>query len=164
MKYKKSGWTPEYRKILILHQEGLPVKEIAEKVNMTVKYVYEIMKKDKFLEKKKELETKIIDKARAVFEEHAVKAAKRIVQIADRGKAEDRIKLDASKEVLYQVGMKPIEVIETRKREYTPEELTSMSKTLIEVEEVADRLAARDSKFILNNTDAKTKTEPTSST
>ena len=162
MKYKKSGFTPEYRKILIYSEQGMPVKEIAEKVNMHPTYVYEVMKKDIFLEKKKEFETKIVDKARAVFEAHAVKAAEKIVKIAKGGKAEDRIKLDASKEVLYQVGMKPVEVIETRKREYTPEELASMFKTVVEVEEISDRLSSRNSKFVLTNTDAEPKTEQTS--
>ena len=150
-KYKKSGWTPEYQKILLYSQQGMSVKDIGEKVNMHPTYVYEVMKKDKFIEKKLDFEKKIVDKAREVFEENAVKAARRIVSIAERGKAEDRIKLDASKEVLYQVGMKPKEVIETIRREYTPEELASMSKVAVELEEIVDRLHQKDSRFVLED-------------
>ena len=150
-KYKKQDWKPEYQKILLLAEQGVPVKDIATSVNMHVNYVYEVMKKDKFIEKKLAFEEKIVDKARKVFEENAIKAAKRIVTIAERGKAEDRIRLDASKEVLYQVGMKPKEVIETIKREYTPEELASMSKVAIEVEEIADRLLTKNSRFVLED-------------
>jgi len=158
-KYTKKEWKPEYQKILIYAEQGVPVKEIAEKVGMHPRYVYDVMKKDAFLAKQQEFEGKIIDKARKVFEEHAVTAAKKIVKIAKGGKSEDRIQLDASKEVLYQVGMKPVEVIETRQREYTPEELASMSKTALEVEEITNRLAVRDSSYVLTDERSETRTD-----
>ncbi len=154
-RYKKTEWSGKYQKILIYAEQGMSKKDIAAKVGMNVKSVYRAMTSDKFTKRKEDFEDKIATKARAVFEEHAIQAAKKIVSIAKGGKAEDRIRFDASKEVLYQVGVKPVEVIETRKREYTPEEILSALGTVKELEAVIDRITDKDSQFVLPVTETR---------
>jgi hypothetical protein len=94
------------------------------------------------------------EKARKLFEDKAVEAAQKIISISQQGKPEERLQFDASKEILYQVGVKPIEVIETRKREYTPEEIESALEVTREIEAIADRLGKSKSQFLLEETTA----------
>lgn len=150
-RYKKKEWNAKYQRILIYAEKGMPVPDIAKKEGMHLQSVYRIMNDNRFQARKEEFEDKIADKARAIFEEHAIQAAKKIVAIAKGGKSEDRIKFEAAKEVLYQVGVKPVEVIETRKREYSPEELASMSKTALELENIVNRLSVKKSRFLLED-------------
>lgn len=151
-RYKKHEWSGKYQKILIYAEQGLPVQEIANRVDMHQATVYKFMRSDKFMQRKEEFDKHIIEKARRVFEEHAIEAANKIVRISKSGKPEERIQLDAAKEVLYQVGIKPVEVIETRKREYTPEELQSAARAAKEIEEISNRLLGKKSEFVLEDT------------
>ncbi len=148
-RYKKSEWNGKYQRILIYAEKGASVDEIAKKEGMHPGSVYRIMNDPRFQTRRSVLEEKLGEKARAVFEAHAIQAAKKIVTIAKTGKSEDRIKFDAAKEVLYQVGVKPVEVIETRKREYSPEEVLSALAAVREIEAITNRVNDGGSKFIL---------------
>lgn len=150
------AWCATWNRILILHEQGKSPEEIGAEVNMHPGAVRKVMCSDRFKLKQMEFEEKAVEKARAVFEKHALEAAKKIVRIAREGKPSDRIQFDACKEVLYQVGMKPIEVVETIKREYTPEELRSAANVLKELEDISSRLSGGRSKFLLGNADEET--------
>jgi len=147
--YKK--WNGVYRRIMLLHAKGMDNNHIAKVVEMHPCTISDIINSDHFKVRLAEFEEKATEKARELFEKNAVAAAQRIIKIAKDGKPDERLQFDASKEVLYQVGVKPIEVIETRKREYTTEEIESALKTSKEVEEIANRLGVDKSRFLFDN-------------
>jgi len=154
---KKHILDTKYRKLVIMMEQGTSVKDMAEKLHMHPKHVYTMLKKPEFVEKKDKFEESVIEAARKRFAEHLMQAVEKIIKIAKRGKPTDRIQLDASKEVLYQVGLKPVEVIETRKREYTPEEIQSAAKVAHEVERIADRLSGTRGRFVLKQPEERLK-------
>lgn len=144
-------WSGKYSKILMYYEQGVPIAEIAKRVNMNERSVYKVMEKDAFKERATEFEQGIVNKARVLFEAKALDAAKRVIKIMRSGTAKDRIRFDAAKEILYQVGLKPVDVVETRTREYTPEELKSALEVSREVEAITDRLSGRSSEFLLTD-------------
>ena len=91
-----------------------------------------------------------IERARKAISDGAYEAARTVLELArNGGNAEDRIRFLAAVDILDRAGLKPREVIETVSRQYTPEELESMNKSLREVEQVTMRLTNRDSLFLL---------------
>lgn len=152
-RYRKHEWNGRYQRILLLYEQGKSLKEIAETVGMYPTSISKIIKKDKFIARRLEFEDKIIDKVRTSFEEKALSAAKKICDLAHSGKPEQRIQLEAAKEVLYQIGCKPPEVIETRRREYTPEELQSSLRVAREMEQIAEKLSEDKSPYVIENND-----------
>jgi len=149
--YKK--WNGEYRKIMLMHEKGMDNRQIGKVMGMHPDSISAIVHSPKFKEKQKEFEEKTTKKARDLFEKSAEEAAKKIVKISQEGKPEERLQFDASKEILYQVGVKPVEVIETRKREYTPEELESALEVTREIEAITERLGKGKSQFLLDMTE-----------
>lgn len=69
------------------------------------------------------------------------------------GEPDERLRFDAAKEVLYQCGMKPVEVVENRNRDYTPEEIQSSLIVLKEVKEIEEKLSTQGSEFLLKKED-----------
>lgn len=145
------GWNPRYNKILVEVEKGVPVAEIAKKVGMHVRTVYTIMRKPEFLERRQVIEADAVDGARKMFLDKVTEAAQKIINLAKRGKPEERIQFDAAREILHQVGMKPPEVIETRQREYTPEEIKSSLSVTREVEHILQRMTGKSSTFIVQD-------------
>jgi len=143
------NWNGKYQEILVMHQKGVSGKDIADKVGLNEATVCRIMKREVFQDKKEVLQKKINEKVLKIFESEAEMAARRLVRISKTGKPQDRIKLDASKEILYQVGVKPKEVIETITRNYTLEEVESAKKTMQETVELMKRLDSRTSRFVI---------------
>jgi hypothetical protein len=150
LRVDKQGFPIRWKKILVLVEQGYKPQEIASKLSMDSDWVYKVLKTPTFIAATVKLHEKAIDAARAIFEKNAVVAANKIAKIANRGKPEDRVQLDAAKEILYQIGLKPVEVIETRQREYTPQEIESAAKVTGEVESILDRLESKQSSFVLD--------------
>jgi hypothetical protein len=143
------GWKPEYTQVLIYAEKGLKGCEIAEKLGYSNVHISRIMNSPEFIAKRVKHDDTRIEAARAILNEQAINAALKLAKIANKGKPEDRIQLDAAKEILHMVGLKPIEVIENRKREYSKEELESASIVAKELEEITERLTSRKSHFLV---------------
>lgn len=139
-----------FRRVVNMLEKGLTVEQIAEKLQLkNARSVYRITKRAYFQEKFNKDSEKVVEKARKIFESNAVEAATKIVRLSRSGENRHKLQLEASKEVLYQVGMKPVEVLETRQRTYTPEEVQSSLETLKEAEKVVDRLSTTESPYLL---------------
>jgi transcriptional regulator len=143
------AWNGRWQRILLLVEKGKTDQEIADALGMSPHSIYAIRHDSRFIVKQAEFELKATEKARKLFEDNAVAAAEKIVKLSKDGKPEERIQLDAAKEVIYLVGLKPVEVIETRKREYTQEELESALKVAQELEKITTRLKGEESPFVL---------------
>ena len=152
-RYKKGEWNGKYQKILIYAEKGLAVKDIAEKVGMHEKTVYRIMQRDSFVTRQEELHETATEEARKLLASKTVEAAEQLIRILKRGKSDDRIKLDAAKEILFRAGVNPVERIETVNRNYTPDEVASAAKAALEVKGVVDALSVNPSRFLVNNED-----------
>ncbi len=159
----KSDWPTRWNKVLILHVEGYTQDQIAEKLGLTSRGVRKIMSKAIFYEKKKAYFEVVIEEAKKRFGEHVVEAIGKIVKTMRKGRPSERIQFDAAKEILYQAGIKPIDVIETRQRESSPEELASSAAAAKEVEEIVSRLTKTKSRFVLSD-EEKPEKEPDTST
>ena len=149
-RYKKGVWSGRNQKILTLVLKGYTYEQICKEVGLKdPSSICEIVNKDEFQRRKKDLQDSGHEKAREMFTQHATQAVEKILGIMQRGKAEERLQFDAAKEVLYQIGLKPVEVIETRGRDYTPQEVQSALIVMKETEEIADRLSSKASKFLV---------------
>lgn len=157
-KVKKSKWKHTYAKILSMAEQGLPTKKIAHELKISRATVWRVMRKTAFTEKLTEREKDVIEKARKLFELKALKAAQKICSLAEHGTPKQRLQFEAAKEVLYQIGMKPVEVVETRKRDYTVEEVQSALEVAKEVEAVSERLADKNTDFLLHRVAVPTPT------
>jgi hypothetical protein len=147
---RPAKWTPRYTKILLLHEKGMKSREIAEKVGMNPVSISKVLKKPMFLAKKDKFEETVAEKARAILSSHAISAAKKVVSMMQRGVSSQKLQYEAAKEILYQIGCKPIDVIDDRrKRDYSPEEIKSALGTMLEVESIMTRLSCGNSQFIV---------------
>lgn len=153
--FSSNRWHKRYRKILILYEEGKQQKEIAKQTGYSLSRISAVINSPMFAKALSEIRKGIDEEVRNVFKQHALGAARRIVRIADRGKPNQRIQLEASKEILYQIGLKPKETVETLTRDYTPQEIASALETVKELENITGRLEAKDSKFLVSDAPAE---------
>lgn len=151
-RYKK-GWSAVHQMVFKLYTEGYTPAEIVKKTNFGMDKVRNIIRTDKFQEHHDKVVTNSVETARKMLESKLTEAAGQIVRIMKHGKPEDRLRFDAAKEVLYQCGMKPVEVVETRNRDYTPEEIQSSLLVLKEVKEIEEKLSTQGSEFLLTKED-----------
>lgn len=155
-------WNGTYQKILLNTLKGYDQPTIARRVGVTLRTVSIVQGKELFKIKltdfQQRLNEKIADKiansvvadqVRSLFAKNALPAARRIVRMTKRGLNGQRLQLDACREVLYQIGIKPIDVIEQVKREYTPAEVQSALVTLQEIESMTKRLGLKPSQFLI---------------
>lgn len=163
-KYNERNWRPEYTVILLETHRGAPLLEIAQKVRMAPQSVTAVRNSTYFLNKLAALQTKVIekvtekravqlttDKARDVITKAAFTAARKMVIISKRGTPDQRVQYDACKDILDRAGLRPIEVIETRERVYSPEEMAHARTILKESEEIMARLNNHASPFVLRD-------------
>lgn len=143
------GWSTVHQQAFKMKMDGLQAKEIAEKIGVPVTKIYDMVRTKKFIEHEDKAITNAVEKARARLEGKLLQATDKIVNIMMSGKPEDRIRFDAAKEVLYQCGMKPVEVIETRGRDYSPEEIQSSLTVIREVQAIEEKLSTQGSGFLL---------------
>lgn len=148
-RYKKSEWSGTKQQILLLHMKGMDGREIAKKMGVHEVTVSRNIKKEEFQRRKEKIEGEIQEQVRKRFADKALWAVDRISYMAKYGKPDDRIRFDACKEILYQVGCKPVDVVESRTRDYTPEEVQSAMLVMKEVETITNRLSTKKSPFVL---------------
>lgn len=151
-RYTKS-WSKVHQDIFKLYVAGIKPSEIAEKTGYSLDKVRNIIRTDKFQTHHDAVITSSVDAARKLFESRLIEAARQITTLMKIGKPEERLRFDAAKEVLYQCGMKPVEVVETRTRQYTPEEIESSLTVVKEIESIEHKLAKEVSPFLLKPED-----------
>jgi len=160
-------WTSRHTKILILTHKDTPTEEIASAVGMSVAGINSIRTKPLFNQKLEALYDKATSKvledtkedldhlvqAREALNKKATWAAKQVIKLAKKGTSKDRLKLDAARDILDRAGLKPKEVIETRSRDYSPEEINSALATMKELEHITKQLTqGSGSRFLLDTT------------
>lgn len=157
-------WTPDHTRILLLTQRGVSLTEIARELKIHITTVSRVRNSTFFIQKLAGLQTKIIervsekrsislatDRAMELIKKAAYAASKKVIQIGKTGTPEQRIQLDACKDIMDRAGMKPIEVLETRERVYSPEEVSHAKNMLIEAQEIVERLSNQRSPYILRD-------------
>ena len=155
----KRGWSAIHQRVFKMRMEGMTAKDVGTKLGIDVNKVYDIMRTKQFLTHQHVVVENAVEKARALLESKLIIAAQKIVEIMQKGRPEERLRYDAAKEILYQCGMKPVEVIETRGREYTPEEVQSSLLVVKEIQTIEEQLGVKGSEFLV----AKDKAEAPSS-
>lgn len=163
----EKNWKPFHTTILKETAKGTTVKDISKKIDMSISTVTLVRRSKIFQDKllkynmknnsspKKEMTgyiNKVQEDARSELYKKALVAAKTITKLMKSGTSHDRIKFDAAKEILHQCGIKPIEVVEHRERQYPPEEVESAKKTLIELKALIVRFDNKESPYVLSET------------
>lgn len=151
------GWSAQHQEVFQLSLKGLTTAEIVEKTKLPYDKVRNIMRTNKFKEHEVKCTEGAVAAARKLLEERLIEAATQILRIMRTGKPDERLKYDAAKEILYQCGMKPVEVIETRGRDYTPEEIQSSLNVVKEIQTIEEKLSTQGSGFLIKRDE-----EPTS--
>lgn len=163
----KESWRPYHEKILIEAVNGLNKVDIAKKLKIGVPSVSRVISSPIFKMKLRDINGRIMGKvierrsetgnydsiaeARRIITEAAIEAAEKLRKLARSGESQDRVQLDACKDILDRSGLKPIEVIETRERVFTPEDEQKAKAILAEVGDVSTRLTNQSSPFILRD-------------
>ncbi len=170
---KKYGpWKPVYTKILALTHRGHKLEYISQHVQMAITGIHRIQRRPDFIDRLDRMcvavakdearrdsipKPNAMERARAKINAAAFEAATTMVKLIKKprkGQAiipvqEKRILLEAAKDILDRAGLKPVEVIETRERVYTPEEVKSALNTIRELEHVVKRLDNTGNNFVL---------------
>lgn len=92
----------------------------------------------------------VLSAARQHLTDKAERAAIKLCEIIEKGTPQQKIQLEAIKDLLDRIGMKPHEVKETLHRQYTNEELSSMLNITKEVETITERLRAKDTPYLID--------------
>ena len=142
-------WKPVYSNVLVLYLKGNAVTHIAKELHMNPATVHAVINREDFQIKFLEHRRNSLDAAQSHLKEHVLEAAEKICTLARDGKGHQRLQFDAAKEILYMVGLKPVEIVETRSREYTPEEIQSSLAVTREIEQINDRLTKTSSRFVI---------------
>lgn len=146
----KRGWTAIHQQVFKLRIiDGLTPKEISEKTGIATQRLSDMMRTKLFLEHEDTTVGSAVEKARKLLESKLLRAVDKIVHIMENGKPEERLRYDAAKEILYQCGMKPVEVIETRGRTYTPEEIKSSLDVVKEIQGIEEKMSTQGSGFLI---------------
>ena len=112
----------------------------------------------------------VLEQAKGMLVSYALDAVAKIKYLSDCGEAKERIQLEAAQAILDRAGLPKKEVIEHVSRNYTPEEIESAHKTLLEIESITARVSTTQSRFIIHNPepdkdpDADREVLPTSNT
>ena len=142
-------WTLKHTRILMMSLKNYSQREIGARVGLDHSTISSIMRTEEFKRRQEKMTQALSTQIQEIFTNNAKSVAKRICTIAKHGKPQDKVQLDACKEVLAHIGLKPVEVIETRSRDYTPQEVESARKVLEEMGEITQRLSSTKSLFIV---------------
>lgn len=158
----KDSWTARHNKVLIDTFRGTEADKIALAHNVSTAVVRSIQKQQYFKDRLQALhndaqrrvlvrsvEQTVNSKAREILEKTQKAAALKIVKLMRKGTSEHKLQFEAAKDILDRTGLKAVEVIETRTRDYSPEEVARAKNTLQEIETSIARLENKDSKFLL---------------
>ena len=147
--------------IMLWMSQGKSREWIAKKLGLAnTKSLDGIMEADYFKKKFEPKVQNILESVREVFEANAYEAAAKIVQLAHCGTPQQKLQLDAAKEVLYQIGAKPVDVIETKRRDVTQEEIASSLHVIQEIEVITEKLESAPSKFLIDKSSPEVTTAP----
>lgn len=157
------NWKPVHTKILLMVNDGMEHKYIARKLDISTNTLSRVKTSSYFLTKLARLNSRVIekvtekravviatDKARALLTKAAVPAAQQVIKLAASGEPQDRVKLLACQDILDRAGLRPIEIIETRERVYSPEEVVHARDVLLETQSIVERLANQTTPFVFN--------------
>jgi predicted transcriptional regulator len=150
---------------MILMNQGIDVDLIAKRMKSSVTTIRKVLQEKYFIEKldslRREVRAKYIDKqvevyesdtvkeARDVLNKAALEAATKLKQLAKNGLPENRVQLDACRDLLDRVGLKAIQVVENRERPLSPEEVVSVKATLTEVTTIIERIENKANPFVI---------------
>lgn len=162
------NWKPDYTRILLMTQRGAEPAEIAKELRLSTSLVYKVRNSTFFVQKLAGLQTKVIervtekrsemlatDKARAILTKASLFAAKKVIKLAKEGLGKDRLQFDACKDIMDRAGLKPIEILETRERVYSPEEVAHAKAILVETQEIVERFSNKRSPYIIRDSVSK---------
>lgn len=159
------GIRPIDTKVLLCTQAQWPIERISAHLGIPESEINTIRKSERFKERlvfmsgatltteeAKEVEKDAVEITREYLEDKMMSAAKKIVKLSKSGTKEDRIQLDAAKEILHLAGLVPKKQIETTEkgREYTHVEIQNALVVLQEIEGTMNRLRGKDSQFYLS--------------
>jgi len=161
-KVTEQNWSGKHEKIMLLTFRGKTNDEIASAVGLTNQSITRIRQtpyfrdrlqamKNAALKKTIEHEANALcgSKARKYLEKSLVTAARKVVRIMKSGTNEQALQFKAAQDILDRMGLKAVEVIETRERVYSPEEVERAKTILSEVETIIARLENKESRFML---------------
>jgi hypothetical protein len=163
----KSTWKSIHEKILVKAADGLTKTQIAREMKLTDMTIKRVVNAPYFKRRLAEVNGRIIDKvverrsntgdydsiaeARRIISEAATEAAEKLRKLARSGESTDRVQLDACKDILDRSGLKPIEVVETRERVFTPEDEEKAKAILFEAGKISERLTNQSSPFVIRD-------------
>jgi hypothetical protein len=161
------NWKPIHTKMVKMRMEGSSLGQIAEKANVSKGMVAFIVKSPYFQERldackaaKEEgvaiIKQNFLKEAKDLLDRNLVPAAQRIVELSQYGESKDRIQLDAAQAILDRAGLAKHTVVEEVSRNYTPEEIASARKTILEMESITARVTTTQSRFVLRQPDGTT--------
>lgn len=171
--HQRYPYKAEAQKALLLIAKGEKDEDVSVAVGMTQRWVQKIKGSEWFSKKLEAIHQKqqnmvavsqankqIREKARDTIDKAAQKAALTMVRIASNKRIkgpdgyaslqEKKLMYDAARDILDRAGLKAVEVIETRERHYSPEEIQKAHSTLMELEQVIKRLSSDHSTYLLN--------------
>lgn len=165
---KAVNWLPWYDEALRLSAEGRDVRAISKLLGKSYNVIYRLRRSEVFSQKllkiqhsvfKSIKETRLesirseeVKEARKLVNKAAVKAIQRIIWISEHGTPDDKIRLDASKDILDRAGLRaPVEIKQetTVTREYSPQEIIRAKEVMDEAAAVITRLSNKPSPFVL---------------
>ena len=97
-------WTLKYQRILMYSEKGMSNNEIASKLSLNPHTVSHIKGSDEFLIRQTNFRRSVIEQVQGVFEKKAKKAAQQVCNIMKAGTAQDKVKLDAARDILDRIG------------------------------------------------------------
>jgi len=159
------NWKPTYTKILIMVSRNTDLNKISKEVNLSRRRVEQIRNSEFFQRKLMIMTQKTVDLAAEQSVEHihhakeilnakAVLAARKLVGMLNKRDLDpkERLRFDVARDILDRVGLKAVDIIETREKKYSPEEIMAMHATMLEIESITTRLNNQNSRFLISNT------------
>jgi hypothetical protein len=162
-------WSSTHDEILRHVSGGKSPAVIASLVGKTLGAVKKIIGSEEFSARLKEIDTAVtstiieqrlsglntdeVKEARMAINKAAIEATHTVIEISRNGEPEDRVRLDAAKDILDRVGIVAPQVIKTQTetRQYAPEEVAHARKILEESEEIAVRLSGTANRFVIRD-------------
>jgi hypothetical protein len=140
-----------HQRVLTLTLKGKSLHEIArdKRVGMNHETVKALRNTEEFRSRQEKASRSINEQVTDLLAKQVLGCLRKLVRLAKKGTNADKIQFEASKEILYMMGIKPIEVVETRQRPINPSEVQSAKVTLTEIEATINRLSKRESTFIM---------------
>jgi len=171
----EENWKPVYTKILLMYSRNIDVKRIAKDTKLSTRRVAYLRASPYFKARLAAIHnqtiTRSVDKsveciteAKEILSSKAITAARKLVQMMNKRilLPTERLRFDIVRDVLDRVGLKAVDIIETREKKYTPEEIMEMHTTMVEIEAITQRLNNNNSRFLMQPTAGSPSTDESS--